>query len=166
MTPTATTEKVTTRTTKRGLSLETFDDVLLYKEVPIVRAPTSLHEAEQMVGNDMATLLKIVHEGLQARAVEQAREQSEGWLVMPENGTPSSNDSAFTGQLANPEDVNPIVLQFAKLMFGYDDIKSTDPDSADKKRKAKDAAREQIKSMPNILQALQKKATQSAPAGE
>lgn len=143
---------------KSGMSLETFDTVSLYKEVPEVPAVTSVDDALARVGNDGQKLLNLLTEGLQSLAIEEARTAEAGWLAKDENGNPTG--TPFSGQLANPDDVNPVVLQFAKLMHGYDE--ATSRKDADGRRKAKEAAIATIKGMPNVMQALQAKASKSA----
>jgi hypothetical protein len=149
--PTAPTTKTTT---KSGIDLATFEDVLLAKEIPLVPPVTSVQQALSLLNNDTSKLLAIIQDGLQDIEVEKARETTDGWMQTDDNG--KSTNVPFTGQLANPTDVNPVVLQFAKLMFDYDEA----PD-ADAKRKAKEMARAEIKKMPQILASLQKKAAKA-----
>ena len=158
--PAATQPVATTKlTTKSGIDLATFEDVLLAKEIPVIPPVTSVQEALARVGNDASKLLSIINDGLQDIEVQKARETNEGWMQTDDNGKPTS--TPYTGQLANSADVNPVVLQFAKLMFDYDEA----PD-ADAKRKAKDLAKAEIKKMPNVLAGLQKKAAKSQAAGD
>jgi hypothetical protein len=155
VTPNAVTEL---RTTKSGLDLTSFEDVTLYKKVPIIAEVHSLEDALSRLGHDKAKLLTILRDGLQAEATRSARESSEGWKIF-EDG--KETEKTFEGTLANPEDVNPVVLMFAKLNFGFDEI-VTDPknpqEGRDKKVAAKQAAKDLIRSMPQVLTALQKKA--------
>jgi hypothetical protein len=155
VTPQAVTEL---RTTKSGLDLTSFEDVTLYKKVPVIAEVHSLEDALHRLGNDKAKLLTILRDGLQAEATRSARESSEGWKVLEEG---KETETPFEGTLANPEDVNPVVLMFAKLNFGFDDIVTTkeNPQAGrDAKAAAKQAAKDLIRSMPQVLTALQKKA--------
>lgn len=149
------------KTTKSGISLETFEPVKLYKKVPIVPAVGSLEEALARVGNDEKKLLAILTEGLQSEAVRSAREDNSNWLLIDDSEKETSE--VFAGALANSEDVNPVVLMFAKLNHGFDDIQKG-PNSADLKRAAKEAAMADIKDMPKVLEGLRKKAATSKAA--
>ena len=145
-------------TTKSGTDLATFEDVRLYKAVPTVPPVQSVADALLRLGNDNARLLSIINEGLQSEAIEKARQSDDGWMLLDENGKETTE--AYTGSLANSEDVNPVVLMFAKLMFGYDEAAAKK--DADGKRAAKDKAREAIKGMPQVLDGLRAKAQKSA----
>lgn len=154
----------TSRTTKKGIDLASFDTVSLYKKVPVVAKPASVEAALHLLNNDHNKLISIIHQGLQSEAIETARADNTGWLVIGEDD--KDTELPFEGQLANPEDVNPMVLMFAKQMFDYDEIAKDDPKSAEKKAEAKRQSREMIKSMPKILEGLQRKAAKSKPAAE
>ena len=144
------------RTTKSGIDLVSFSDVILYKDVPVVAEVSSVNEALARLGNDHNKLLKIITAGLQEAAVDEARKSQESWMLMDEDRKPT--DSVFEGMLADPSDVNPAILMFAKLMFGFEEIDSKDSKSAELKRASKDKARDYIKSQPDMLASLQKKA--------
>ena len=150
---------VSIRTTKSGIDLNTFEDVKLYKDVPSVAEVASVQDALARLGNDHNKLLTIIRDGLQSEAVAAARGSQEGWKQIDEDGKPT--DTQFSGSLANGEDVNPVVLMFAKLNFGYDEAKN-----ADEKRAAKQSAKEMIKGMPKVLEGLKNKAARSANADE
>lgn len=111
-------------------------------------------EALDRVGNDEAKLLKIIHAGLQEEAEQSARQSAEGWT--------DENDQPVTTPLVNGEDLNPIVLQFAKLNYDYDIHQANG--NADGKRAAKKAAIEDIKGMPKVLEGLTRKAQQRMTA--
>lgn len=144
------------RTTKGGTDLNTFEEVLLYKDIPVVPEVKDMNDALARLGNDHKKLLSIIKDGLQQEAINKAREDASGWKVMDAE-TRKPTEDVFTGTLANAEIVNPTVLLFAKNNFGYDEIDSKDPESATKKRAAKDAAKDLIKSMPVILEGLKKR---------
>lgn len=150
------------RTTKAGINLENFEDIIVYKDVPEVSEVTSLDDALGRLGNDTKKLFSIIRSGLQEQAIEAARNSADGWLLMTDDRKPVTDPSGalvpFTGALADAEDVNPVVLQIAKSAFDYDSIDSEDPKSAEKKRESKQAAKDLIKTMPKILDGLKRKA--------
>ncbi len=146
----------TVRVTKGGLSSETFEDVTLYKDIPVVSPVTSLDDAMARLGNDTAKLFAIITEGIQSEAKESARKATDGWLTFDENEKPTSE--VFTGNLLASEVVNPIVLQFAKLMFDFPEGKGSDPD---KKRASKQAARDYIKNDAKLMEGLRKKSAEA-----
>lgn len=158
-----TTVATSKRTTKGGLDLNTFENVKLFKEVPIVPPVTSVEEALARVGNDTSKLMKLLTDGLQSEAVEAARSDNSDWKMI--DADDKDTEQVFEGTLANTEDVNPVVLMFAKLNHGFDDIDSKAPNSADLKRAAKQAAIADIKEMPKVLDGLRRKAGQ-APKSE
>ena len=147
------------RTTKRGLDLTSFEDLTIYKEVPVVAEVANVEDALARLNGDNSKLLSIIRDGLQQEAVSEARKSADGWKLIDEDGKPT--ETAFAGSLANSEDVNPVVLMFAKLNFGYDDAKN-----ADEKRAAKQAAKDMIKQMPPVLEGLRKKAEASSAKGD
>lgn len=141
----------TVLTTKAGTNLETFDEVKMYKRIPKVAPITSVNDALAQVGGDHAKLFTLLTNAVQAHAIEAARQSNDGWKVMDEDG--KETEEAFTGQLAIPEVVNPYVLFFAKNEFGFDKPDAT-PDS---RRKAKEDAREYIRTNEVLLNSLKKK---------
>lgn len=145
--------KMSKQVQKSGMSLDTFDTVSLYKEVPEVAPVTSVDDALSRVGNDGSKLLAILTEGLQSLAINEARESESGWLAKGENG--ELTGKAFEGTLADPDVVNPVVLQFAKLLHGYDE--ATSRKDAEGRKKAKEAAIVSIKSNQMIMEGLKAK---------
>lgn len=139
----------TVRTTKSGLNLDNFEDVSLYKDVPVVEPVKSVEDALHRLGNDHARLLSILTQGLQSETVEAARTSADGWLTF-EDGKPT--DSVFSGTLV-PEEASPmvnnLVLSLAKNVFSYNEAKD-----ADERRAAKSAARDFIKSNETMLNGL------------
>ena len=142
-------------TQKSGINLTDFEDVKLYKQVPVVAPVTSVPDALARLGNNHERLLEILTSGIQAEATEKARNESDGWFLYDAEG--NETKETFGGSLAKNEIVNPAVLQIAKSAFGYDEA----PDS-DSKRAAKQAARDLIKATPAMVEGLRKK---SALAG-
>lgn len=155
----ATPKPETLRTTRRGIDLSNFDDVTLYKDVPKPTAVTSIQDALHALGNDHNRLMEIVNSGLASDAVEKARLADEGWLILSEDGKATSD--VFSGQLASSEVVNPTVLLFAKNNFDYDSA-----ETSEEKRAAKQAAKDLIRSMPKVLEGLQKRSAAAAKQSE
>lgn len=141
----------TVLTTKAGTDLATFDDVKMYKRIPKVAPITSVNQALELIGGDATKLMSLLTNAVQAHSIEAARIDPAGWKVMDEDG--KETEEAFTGQLAIPEVVNPYVLFFAKNEFGFDKSDAT-PDS---RRKAKEDAREYIRTNEVLLNSLKKK---------
>lgn len=152
MTPTTGTQQVQ----KSGISLETFDTIKLYRDYTVPEPVTSVDDALARLGNDHAKLLSVISDGLKAEVQKNARESQDGWYEMD-----GETKTAFSGQLADSEDVNPVVLMFAKLSFGYDE--ATTPEA---RKQAKIDAFEHIKSDPKIVSSLQKKAAARAAKSE
>ena len=163
MTPTEQTKAK--QISKSGIALPDFEDITLYKDVPTVPPVTSLADAVDRTGNDEAELFSIITAGLQSKAEQAARSTSVGWK--DEKGVDASELV-----MVNSEDLNPIVLQFAKLNYDYDlhqaDVSSKDPARVEKgkagKIAAKEAALEDIKGMPKVLAGLTRKAEQRMTA--
>jgi hypothetical protein len=147
------------RTTKRGIDLSTFEDVTLYKDVPRPHVVDSIQAALAALGNDHNRLMEIVNSGLASAAVENARTSDAGWLKLDDDGKPTQE--TFDGQLASNEVVNPTVLLFAKNNFDYD--RAETPEA---KRAAKQSAKDLIRSMPKVLEGLQKRSAAAAAASE
>lgn len=143
-------------TTKKVKNLETFEDVLLAKTVPTVPPVVSVEEALRRVGNDHKKLLSLIQEGLQADAIESARDSNDGWFETDDDGDPT--EVPFTGTAADSKVVNFAVLSVAKMMFDFDSATTKE-----QKREAKKLAAEEIKSNPRMLASLQKRA---APKSE
>ena len=152
MTPTAAENKKSI--SKSGIALPAFETVTLYKDVDNVPAVTSMTDALDRVGNDEAKLLKIIEAGLQEESEQAARASADGWT--------DAEGKVFDAPLVNSEDLNPIVLQFAKLNYDYDVHQANS--NADGKREAKKQAIEDIKGMPKVLEGLTRKATQRMTA--
>jgi hypothetical protein len=150
---------------KSGIALPDFEDITLYKDVPTVPPVTSLADAIDRTGNDEKALFAIITAGLQAQAEAAARETSEGWK--DEKGTDASSLV-----LVNGEDLNPLVLQLAKVNYDYDvyqaDVMSKDPARVERgkagKIEAKRQALEDIKEQPRTLAGLTRKAQQRMTA--
>lgn len=154
------TEKL--RTTSSGTDLETFDDVRLYKEVSAVPPVTNVQDALSRLNNDHATLMDIIHSGLEQKAIEDARKSNDGWMLVDDEG--KDTGKVFSGSLAPAEIVNPVILQFAKMAFGYDEASAAK--DSEGRRKAKDAAKAHIKGDAFVLTSLKKKAAAMLASGK
>lgn len=159
-TPNPGTAPTTVLTTKAGTDLATFDDVKMYKRIPKVAPITSVNQALELIGGDTNKLMSLLTAAVQSDVVEAARSSNDGWKVIDENG--KETETEYSGQLAHPDAVNPMVLFFAKNNFGFDKPNAT----ADERRAAKEQAREMIKSVPALLDSLKKKSLALAAAGE
>jgi len=150
MTPTTdSTAAVGTKTvTTTVFDLDMFDDVKLTKQVAIPPVPQTLEEALAAVGNDTEKLLRVIHEGLTADAVDTAKTTLEGFSIVSEDGTPGA---IYTGNYADEDKgklINGGILALAKI-YGYD--KSL---SVEKKRALKAQAVEFMRSNPAMLESL------------
>ena len=155
-------ELAPSRTTKSGISLESFDDVKLFKFVPATPAVTSVQDALSRLGNDHAKLLSIIHSGLQAEAVSSARNDDSNWLMIDENG--KDTDQTFSGSLVSSDILNPFVLAMSRvnpatvLRNGKEvEITWDECQSPEEKRAVKDATLEMIRTTPRIVANLKKK---------
>lgn len=151
---TASNQATAIRTTKSGVNLANFEDVTLFKTVPQVAAVTSIEDALTRLGGDVNKLFSVITDGLNSLAVDAARKSSEGWLEVDETG--KDTEKVFEGTLVSPEILNPMVLQVAKLNYGFDEIPKSDK-SADLKREAKAKAMQDIKDSPLILAGMKRK---------
>lgn len=146
-------------TTKRGIDLSTFEDVTLYKVVVPPARVEKVNDALALLGNDHSKLMSIINQGLAADAVATSRKNMEGWCKMDDDGKQTTE--VFSGQLASTEVVNPIVLMFAKLSFDYES--ATTPEA---KKAAKQAAKDYIRTVPKILEDIQKKSAATVELNE
>ncbi len=161
-TPNATETLQPSRTTKSGISLESFEDVKLFKLVPATAPVTSVQDALTRLGNDHAKLLAIIHSGLQAETVNAARQDDSGWLKIDENGKDTSE--TFEGSLVSSDILNPFVLAMSRvnpatvLRAGKEvEITWDECQSPEEKRAVKDATLEMIRTTPRIVANLKKK---------
>jgi hypothetical protein len=131
--------------------LTTFDSVVLTKNVPMPVKPTSIEEALVAVENDRDALLKVIYDGLCERAIEQAKQTIEGFLVVGEDGEPGEQ---YTGKYADEDKtklINAAVLTLAKMQAGGG------WDTLDKsaKKNLKSGAVEFLRANPAMLVSLQ-----------
>lgn len=118
-----------------------------------------MNEFVSRLNNDSAAILKIVNDGLKEFEREKLATAETPWLtsVEGENGEPATQE--FTGTAISDEkgkQLNVNVLNFAKLMFGYDDAaKIKDAEERSKARQtAKQKALDMILSNPAAVEAL------------
>lgn len=147
----------TAQVQKSGISLDTFDTIKLYRDYTVPEPVTSVEDALSRLGHDHAKLLAVISDGLKAAIQNEARTATDGWYQLGDGDA----KEPFDGQLADSEDVNPVVLMFAKLSFGYDEAKTPE-----ERKAAKTSAFEYVKSDPKIVASLQKKASARAAKAE
>lgn len=149
-------------TTKSGIDLASFEDVKLYKPVPLVPAVANVQDALARLGNDHAKLMAIIQTGLQTHATNEARSSDEGWLKMDENG--KETNEPFSGSLVSVDILNPVILSLSRInpvivRRGDQDVEITwdDAENRDEKRAVKDATLEMIRTTPKIVDGLKRK---------
>lgn len=164
------TEQKPIRTTKGGIDLATFEDIKLYKDVAPIPPVTSAQDALTRLDNDHAKFLSIIHAGLQAEAVENARSSDAGWLKIDENG--KDTDEEFAGTLVSGEILNPVVLTMSRinpttvLRDGVEvEITWDDCQNAEEKRAVKAGTLDFIRATPKIVDGLKKKMATAARIG-
>jgi hypothetical protein len=110
---------------KTVFDLQKFDDVLLKKEVTLPPPVQSVEDALAAVGNDASKLLSVINAGLEDLALNQAREDMNGFRVVDAEG---ELGEVYSGRAADEETgkkINAAVLTIAKLN-GYE--KSLSPE--------------------------------------
>lgn len=156
-------QSTTTTTTANGIEtraiyknvfdVQKFDDVKLTRKVELPTKPATLEEALAAVGNDKDALLAVIHDGLIERTMENARNQNDGWLVVPEEGEATET---YTGQPVTEEKgkaINGAVLNLAKAAGYSKDL------APEKKRALKEQAMQLLRSNPPMLQFIINQAT-------
>lgn len=133
--------------------LDTFDDVTLVKEVEFTPI-ASLKDALAMVGGDESKLMDLLNVGMEDKAREVARMDSNGWRTFKKSA--DGDDTAeingeFSGTPVDDTDVKALVLTIAKTTGTY----GTTPES---RKAAKEAARSIIKNTPVLREGLRTKA--------
>lgn len=131
--------------------LNTMEEVTLLKTVEF-KPVADAKEALERVGNDTAKFLAIVNRGLRSEVQQSAVDDSGiPWQVEDEDGKLST----FDGTPADQAGVNNLVLSLAKQVFGY-----TKDAPVEKKRAAKEAAINMIRSNDQIREGLKANASQ------
>lgn len=141
-----------------NFDLEAFDDVKLGKRVPLLAPITSMEQALALTGNDQGALFAAIQDGLQARAIEQAKGSPDGWLVFDDEG--KLTDQPFTGTLVDRTDVNKTVNVLARTVFGYDKDASKEAKEA-----AKENAMNMVRNTPGIRDGLKARALEAMKQG-
>lgn len=159
----STSDELVKRIQKTIFDLDTFGSVTLYKDVTLPARPSSIAEAQAHVGNSSEKLLDLIYEGLKAQVLKDASDDKKDSgkattfsyckedYPLDREKNPTLGD-LYTGQSASKEKkdiINSAILSMAK-MFGYDSSKS-----AEENEKAKQQARDIIKSNPVMLKSLQ-----------
>lgn len=142
------------KTQRTFFNLDTFENVLLVKSFDLPVKPATVQEALELVENNEAALLDLIHSGLCANVRSAAYENTVGWYNCDEN---KEATEPFTGTLASDEVsklIDLAVISNAKLMSGGE-FKSLDPAV---KKTLKDDARAFIKSNPKIVDSIKRQA--------
>jgi hypothetical protein len=133
--------------TKEVFDLEVFDTLRLGKYVQVPEKPKSLTEVQSIPGMNEQKLLDLVYEGLCKEAGDYAEKQPDGWHEMTADD--QLDEEVYKGSSADPDKkklIDAMILNFAKAAFGFQKNEGSDPKIRDANAKAKDAAREAIKS--------------------
>lgn len=132
--------------------LSTLEDVTLVKEFEYTPV-TSTEEALAKLENNAEKLLAVINDGLRAEIRRNIAGMPDGWHNLTDEGEVGD---AFSGQVADSNKVNALVLTLAKTVFGY----SKDM-TADQKKASKQSAMGMIKSTQAIRDGLAKSAALS-----
>lgn len=135
------------------LDLTTFEDVRVVKQAEFSPV-TSVEEALARLANNTEKLLAVINDGLKEEARESLKsDTSKPWRTFKTDDDGEELDELngeFTGKMAkDPKAVNAFVLNMAKTMYGFEKGAPIE-----KKREAKEKARNFIKSNPEIMGAL------------
>lgn len=145
------------RIQKTVFDLGTFKNVTLYKDVEQPKKPTSIKEAQEMVGGSTEALLNLIFTGLVAKTNEDAQKDISGFAYcradypLDPNKRPALEE-AYTGNYAEGEKkamINAAVLSMAKMM-GY-----ASGNTAEQNDKFREQAMEIIRANPVMLKSLQ-----------
>lgn len=144
------------KTQRTLFDLDSMEEVTVQKIVPFTNV-TSTAQALEMLGNDANKFLAVINRGLRAEIGNNAvKDPSIPWQVENEETGDLTN---FTGTLVDAKNVNTLVLNLAKQVFGYGD-KNT---PIEQRRKAKEDAKNFIKSSPVIREGFRKSALSAEP---
>jgi hypothetical protein len=138
------------RISRKFFDFETFDDVVLGKDVPF-KAVASLEEALAAAGNDQAKLLEIVNDGLKSAVRKAHANDLSGWHTYKDvsKGLLSDLNGAYEGTPADASNVRETVNTLACTIFGYDPSMTSE-----EKEKRKAQAMEMVKNTPSIREGL------------
>ena len=123
---------------------------------------STMEEFVARLGNDAKAILAIVNDGLEAYTQKQLEgNDSIPWQRVDEDDNGNEVLTPFTGTLLSPEKSKSLaatVINFAKLLFGYQKVMV--PGDVEANRKAKAAAKESalaaILSNPAAVEGLRK----------
>lgn len=133
----------TIETTKTVFDLDRKEDVTLVKQGTFSPV-TSVQEFVTRLENNSDAILAVINDGLKSHEMARLAESENPWMeknekdeLIPYAGTPISPIAA--------KSLNTMVLQFAKLLFGYDEADKIS--DVEKKRAAKREAKEKALAM-------------------
>ncbi len=147
MTPTTNAPQGTIPVQNTVFDLAKFDSLTLFKSVPKPPKPTTLKEALEAAGNNEATLLDLIYEGLVEQEREKAKADPSGWMDETEDGELIPYTGTFADD-AKGKLINAGILALAK-MNGF--TKGLDPK---KKAELKDNAKAFLRANPAMLGGL------------
>lgn len=146
--------------TRTVFDLDTFESVLLAKDVESLLAPvagiTSVDDAVLMLNNDAKELLDVIRIGMRTKIRNAAADNPDiPWMVTDDNGKITAN--VFSGTVADNGEVNRLRLNLAKSIYapligGWDAL------SNEQKAECKDKAMKYIQNSNEIKTGLQAQA--------
>lgn len=148
-------DNVTLRVTRTIFDIESFDSVLLGKDVNTTPV-ASVDEALSALNGDNAKLVALINVGLAAEARKEAYSSNSGWHSFKDEskGAMSELNGEYTGTPVSTEGIDKLVLTLAKTVFGYNKDASKEQRAA-----CKQQARDMIKATPAIVEGLKKSAS-------
>lgn len=143
----------TLETTSACLDLNTFEEVDLVKRTEFTPVETTAQALERL-GGSAERFLSIINEGLESETRRAMKSDSNiPWMAVAEDGTVAP----FQGVPAEKSVVNPLVLNLAKSIFGYDKDKPLETRQEAKKQaialiKSNDVMKEGLKAQAAAAQ--------------
>ena len=133
--------------------LDNMEEVTVKKTVPFTNV-TKVEDALALLGNNTEKLVEVINRGLRAEVGAKAvNDPAIPWMIENEEG----DLVPFTGTLVNATDVNVLVLNLAKQVFGYSKDKPIEVRKA-----AKESAKNFIKTSDVIREGFKKQALASS----
>ncbi len=149
MSPTPETDVNEIPVQRTRFDLDSMEEVTVKKTVPFTNVKNAT-EALAFLGNSEEKLVEVINRGLRAEVGSKAvNDPSIPWMIENDEG----ELIPFTGTLVNATDVNVLVLNLAKQVFGYSKDKSIEVRKA-----AKESAKNFIKTSDVIREGFKKQA--------
>lgn len=146
-----------TRIQRTVVSLETLEPVTVVKAFDFDGSTIkTVDDAYAAFGNDATKILNVLKKGLEYEARNKAGETKDGWFVIEDGEI----KGPLSGDTADKDKLNALVLTLAKTAFGYSGAQS-----AEEKAKAKEAAANFVKTTPALLNGI-KAVGVAAPSSE